>query len=600
MEPLLPGLLVLHAGGPDLVVLDPWGWYPFHYGNWFFDAAWNSWCWSPGYVYSPAWVYWGYSPGYVGWCPTGWYSRLLALVGQLLPRIGASAAEPTRYFAINGTFATRGVDFRGWNFTGGDASAAVGLASNVVPGSRIGDRLGAQVAISSHPIVVNARDGRRSRGDPGVRPRGAARHRAARGSGLERLAPVAGSRSEPFRPSRGRPCASAPSSRTAAACGTGGGGDRAARAAVVERGRARSRPDVRRGDAASPRTARGRPATARWDRSRGTPRTRPSTARPGPPGVAPRADATEAAESWRSGPRERAAARATDVPRTVAPARRTSELARAQRTLGPRRRARTGRARRSAELAFPPGRPSRAPRDRRRRAGTAGCRRTRHRGSRHVDAMVTAAPRDVGPHDRYAPRESGPRNSPRPTAGTLAAPASARAVPLDRAPAPAPRSAPRPAAAPPRSAPAPRRRPVPQRSGLAGSARRPGTPLRTVRPEISSSSPPRLRARLFFCRPDAGGYPNARARPPLESRHVRRVLAFLASALFVFYCTAVGVYLVLRPWTAVRPSRDLRLRFLPRLRLGARARSPGGGRGGPASALAHAARRPPPPPEASE
>jgi len=30
---------------------------------------------------------------------------------------------------------------------------------------------------------------------------------------------------------------------------------------------------------------------------------------------------------------------------------------------------------------------------------------------------------------------------------------------------------------------------------------------------------------------------------------VRRVAAFLGSAFFVFYCTAVGVYLVLRPWT---------------------------------------------------
>ena len=30
---------------------------------------------------------------------------------------------------------------------------------------------------------------------------------------------------------------------------------------------------------------------------------------------------------------------------------------------------------------------------------------------------------------------------------------------------------------------------------------------------------------------------------------MRRALAFLGSAFFVFYCTAVGVYLVLRPWT---------------------------------------------------
>ena len=30
---------------------------------------------------------------------------------------------------------------------------------------------------------------------------------------------------------------------------------------------------------------------------------------------------------------------------------------------------------------------------------------------------------------------------------------------------------------------------------------------------------------------------------------MRRVLSLLASAVFVFYCTAVGVYLFLRPWT---------------------------------------------------
>jgi hypothetical protein len=34
---------------------------------------------------------------------------------------------------------------------------------------------------------------------------------------------------------------------------------------------------------------------------------------------------------------------------------------------------------------------------------------------------------------------------------------------------------------------------------------------------------------------------------------VRRVVAFLGSAFFVFYCTAVGVYLVLRPWTGRTP-----------------------------------------------
>ena len=34
---------------------------------------------------------------------------------------------------------------------------------------------------------------------------------------------------------------------------------------------------------------------------------------------------------------------------------------------------------------------------------------------------------------------------------------------------------------------------------------------------------------------------------------MRRLLSFLGSAFFVFYCTAVGVYLVLRPWTGRAP-----------------------------------------------
>jgi len=36
-------------------------------------------------------------------------------------------------------------------------------------------------------------------------------------------------------------------------------------------------------------------------------------------------------------------------------------------------------------------------------------------------------------------------------------------------------------------------------------------------------------------------------------RRVRRLLGFLGNALFVFYCTAVGVYLFLRPWTGRAP-----------------------------------------------
>jgi hypothetical protein len=33
----------------------------------------------------------------------------------------------------------------------------------------------------------------------------------------------------------------------------------------------------------------------------------------------------------------------------------------------------------------------------------------------------------------------------------------------------------------------------------------------------------------------------------------RRAISLLANALFVFYCTTVGVYLLLRPWTGRAP-----------------------------------------------
>ena len=37
----------------------------------------------------------------------------------------------------------------------------------------------------------------------------------------------------------------------------------------------------------------------------------------------------------------------------------------------------------------------------------------------------------------------------------------------------------------------------------------------------------------------------------------RRVLSLIANAAFVFYCTTVGVYLLLRPWTARPPMPGL-------------------------------------------
>ena len=137
---------------------DTWGWYPFHYGNWFFASARNRWCWAPASVYSPAWVYWGYSPGFVGWCPTGYYSFFSPWLDTYYRRLGFPS-RTNLYFSVHGTFPTRRVDFRGWNFTGAGSFATTQARMDVIPGARIADRLGTQVAITSHPIVVNPREG---------------------------------------------------------------------------------------------------------------------------------------------------------------------------------------------------------------------------------------------------------------------------------------------------------------------------------------------------------------------------------------------------------------------------------------------------------
>ena len=165
---------------------DPWGWYPFHYGNWFFAR--NRWCWAPGYAYSPAWVYWGYGSGYVGWCPIGYYSHFSPW--NTYYRNWGFHSRANLYFAIHGTFPTRRVDFRGWNFTGAGSFGTTMARASVIPGSRIGDRLGSQVAISSRPIVVNPREGGvREAVRTFVREAPRTIERAA-GSDSERLAPV--------------------------------------------------------------------------------------------------------------------------------------------------------------------------------------------------------------------------------------------------------------------------------------------------------------------------------------------------------------------------------------------------------------------------
>ena len=45
-----------------------WGWAPFHYGRWTFDAYYG-WLWIPGTTWGPAWVSWRSGNGSFGWAP---------------------------------------------------------------------------------------------------------------------------------------------------------------------------------------------------------------------------------------------------------------------------------------------------------------------------------------------------------------------------------------------------------------------------------------------------------------------------------------------------------------------------------------------------
>jgi hypothetical protein len=136
---------------------DPWGWYPYHYGNWFWDVGWSRWCWTPGWAYSPAWVYWAYSPGYVGWCPIGWYSYYRPWWNSYYHHWGVPRGGV--YLSVHGSYATRNVDLRGWSFTNDRNVGVVNARMEVTPGERLSRQLGDRVAISSRPVVVNARGG---------------------------------------------------------------------------------------------------------------------------------------------------------------------------------------------------------------------------------------------------------------------------------------------------------------------------------------------------------------------------------------------------------------------------------------------------------
>ncbi len=145
--------------GATWVDYQPWGWFPHHFGNWFFDVAFGSWCWSPAYAYSPAWVYWGYSGGYTGWCPLGYYSGF-APYGSYWGGWGSGL-----YFSVHGIFDRGRIDCgRGWNFVGNDSFGSRFDRRSILPGTQMASRLGSQIAVTSNPLRVPLVSGRGSAG----------------------------------------------------------------------------------------------------------------------------------------------------------------------------------------------------------------------------------------------------------------------------------------------------------------------------------------------------------------------------------------------------------------------------------------------------
>lgn len=483
---------------------DPWGWYPFHYGNWFWDVGWNSWCWSPGYLYSPAWVYWGFSGGFVGWCPVGFYSPWwnFGFPGiNVFNRVNV-------FVSINGVFSTRRVDFRGWNFVGGSNFGVTNARMQVIPGSRIAARLGAQVAVTSRPIVVSARGGA-----AGVRdslrefvrqaPRTIERTARPDSSRLEPVlardrtlpkATIDALRERTVVAERGR--LSGPGAMDVAPRGTtvvergrpvgntGGGTrittDRSTGRTVIDRAPERgrtvdlpdrgARPEARRPEpGVRPQDSwRNRAGSERTDRfsgmSRPVDRNRDNRTRDAAPGgrenwrapsaIAPRRPETSPSESWRG----RVGSESAPGVGRAAPRAETFD----RHGEGWRSRSKVPPARRVIEGAVPG-----------RRAPGGRMNDLPRRGDREIaPAPREFAPRDRGisPRDRgfvppdrsFSPRERGysapaPREIPQPRRDI--APRSDAPRSIERAPAPPSHSA------PPRSAPAPSRGAPPSSSG---------------------------------------------------------------------------------------------------------------------------------------
>jgi hypothetical protein len=133
--------------GMTWVSAEPWGWLPYHYGTWVYDAF-LGWLWIPGAEYSPAWVYWNYTPDWVGWCPIGYYATYYrharSVVGGPTPHI---------YPHLRGHVAVGQIDPRGWHYV---AARRLGVrldpARDIVRGDRVSFRPGEIGVIATAPL----------------------------------------------------------------------------------------------------------------------------------------------------------------------------------------------------------------------------------------------------------------------------------------------------------------------------------------------------------------------------------------------------------------------------------------------------------------
>jgi len=138
--------------GLTWVSSEPWGWLPYHYGTWVFDAL-LGWMWCPGNEYSPAWVYWDYTPGWVGWCPIGYYSSWEPYSRSRHARINVGGGRVPVYPHLRGRVAVSQIDPRGWNYVpSGRIAVRLDPARDIVRGDRVNFRPGEIGVIATTPL----------------------------------------------------------------------------------------------------------------------------------------------------------------------------------------------------------------------------------------------------------------------------------------------------------------------------------------------------------------------------------------------------------------------------------------------------------------